>query len=84
MGNRPGDRRRHLTLVYSSDHVVQPPREEFNFHAFLSEGDTIDTAQFKVPPECYGKTINGVQYGDPTKQPILRFADENGKLVFDY
>jgi hypothetical protein len=73
-----------LTLVYSSDHVVQPPSREFNAHAFLSEGDTIDTAQFNVPPKYYGQTINGVQYGDPTKQPVLLYIDENYKPVFDY
>ena len=83
MSNRSGDKRRHLTLVYSSDHVVQLPSKEFNIQAFLSQGDTIDTKGFEIPPEYYGKTINGVQYGDPTREPILLYVDQNNQPVFD-
>lgn len=86
MGDKPEDRRRHLTVIEGGkkDDATPQPSSEFNIHAFLSQEDSFDFSQFKVPPEYYGKTIDGVQYGDPTKQPIVLYVDKNNKPVFEY
>lgn len=86
MGDKPDDRRARFTVIQGgkSDDAAPQPSSEFNIHAFMSQEDLFDFSQFKVPPEYYGKTINGVQYGDPTKQPVLLYVDESGKPVFEY
>jgi hypothetical protein len=95
MGDRPKDIRRYLTVIEGGkkDTVIQDGKKnyaaapqlcsEFNMSGFLSQGDTLDT-KFEIPPQYYGKTVNGVQYGDPTKQPVLLYVDENNKPVFEY
>lgn len=95
MGDRPKDIRQYLTVIQGGkkDTVIQDSKKdyadapqmrgEFDMHGFLSQGDTLDT-KFEIPPQYYGKTVNGVQYGDPTKQPVLLYVDEDNKPVFDF
>ncbi|HEU4839592.1 MAG TPA: hypothetical protein VFS88_09325 [Micavibrio sp.] len=86
MGDKPKDIRRHLTLIQGGkkDGAAPQPSSEFNLHGFLTHGETLDLSKLKIPPEYYGKMVNGVQYGDPTKQPVLLYIDEENKPVFDF
>jgi hypothetical protein len=61
--------------------------EDFDLASFmLADEPAIDYNEIfnSVTPDMYGKTIDGVTYGDPTKEPVILYIDESGKPVFDF
>lgn len=64
------------------DVVVPDLSDQFDATAFLHITDDF-IVQSDIPPEYFGKTMGGITYGDPTKQSIILYTNEDGQPVFD-